>query len=303
MKNAGIALMVMLCGPMAAFGADDAELHGSEMMNAAAVSKDRAAADGVKVLFLGNSITLHGSLPKIGWTNVWGMAASAKEKDYVHLVTRGIEREAGRKADLRVRNLADFERNFRNEHAYGEFGEKHHRHLSQLVGLYPGSQITRNTPDWLDAAKRTLDLRGDESTGWALAHRLNAWARTGDGERSYRLFRTLLGKRTFPNLWDAHPPFQIDGNFGGTSGVTEMLLQSHAGQIDLLPALPAAWKSGSFSGLRARGAFVVDCAWKDGKPTQVRIRSLKGLKPRVYFSGLPVERLKNAEEFCIIQYQ
>lgn len=113
MKNAGIALMVMLCGPMAAFGADDAELHGSEMMNAAAVSKDRAAADGVKVLFLGNSITLHGSLPKIGWTNVWGMAASEAEKDYVHLVMCGIEAKTGRKADLRIRNLADFERNFR----------------------------------------------------------------------------------------------------------------------------------------------------------------------------------------------
>ena len=188
---------------------------------------------------------------------------------------------------------------FRNEHAYGEFGEKHHRHLSQLVGLYPGSQITRNTPDWLDAAKRTLDLRGDESTGWALAHRLNAWARTGDGERSYRLFRTLLGKRTFPNLWDAHPPFQIDGNFGGTSGVTEMLMQSHAGFIDLLPALPEAWKKGGlFAGLRARGAFVVDCEWQDGVPTVVRVRSLRGSVPEVAFAGRPLKLSFESDVYC-----
>lgn len=113
MRNMSIALMAVLGGLLATFGADDAERHGSGMMNAAAVSKDRAAADGVKVLFLGNSITLHGSLPKIGWTNVWGMAASAAEKDYVHLVTCGIEAKTGRKADLRIRNLADFERNFR----------------------------------------------------------------------------------------------------------------------------------------------------------------------------------------------
>ena len=113
MKNAGIALMVVSCGLMAAFGADDAERHGSGMMNETAISQSRSFEGGVKVLFLGNSITLHGSLPKIGWTNVWGMAASAKEKDYVHIVTRGIEAKTGRKADVRVRNLAEFERKFR----------------------------------------------------------------------------------------------------------------------------------------------------------------------------------------------
>ena len=112
MRNTGVALTVALCGLLAAFGADDAERHGSGMMNATAVSDDRGIAGGVKVLFLGNSITLHGSLPGIGWTNVWGMAASAAEKDYVHLVTRGIEKELGRKADVRVRNLAEFERDF-----------------------------------------------------------------------------------------------------------------------------------------------------------------------------------------------
>ena len=179
---------------------------------------------------------------------------------------------------------------FREEDQYGEIGEYHHRHISQLVGLMPGTLITRETPEWLDAAKRTLDFRGDESTGWALAHRLNAWARAGDGERAYRLLDNLLSKRTYENLWDAHPPFQIDGNFGATAGITEMLLQSHADGIDLLPALPQAWaKSGSFRGLCARGAYEVDCDWKDGAPIRIVVRALKSDKqPIVRFNGRPV---------------
>lgn len=179
---------------------------------------------------------------------------------------------------------------FREESKYGEIGEWHHRHISQLVGLMPGTLITRATPEWLAAAKKTLDFRGDESTGWALAHRLNARARTGEGDRAYRLLGNLLGKRTFPNLWDAHPPFQIDGNFGATAGITEMLIQSHAGFIDLLPALPAAWaKEGSFRGLCARGAWEVDCRWKDGRPTEVTIRGRKGRpQPEARFRGEPV---------------
>ena len=177
---------------------------------------------------------------------------------------------------------------FREEKFYGEIGEKKHRHISQLCGLMPGTLITRDTPEWMEAAKKTLVFRGDESTGWALAHRLNAWARTGDGDHAYKLVNNLLAQRTFDNLWDAHPPFQIDGNFGGTAGMIEMLIQSHTGYIDLLPALPAAWtKKGSFRGLCARGAFEVDCDWADGRPTRVIVRSLKGLKPDVRFAGKP----------------
>jgi len=177
---------------------------------------------------------------------------------------------------------------FREEQSYGEIGEKLHRHISQLCGLMPGTLITRDTPEWMEAAKKTLTYRGDESTGWALAHRLNAWARTGDGDHAYKLVNNLLGLRTFDNLWDAHPPFQIDGNFGGTAGMIEMLIQSHTGYIDLLPALPKAWaKQGSFRGLCARGAFEVDCDWVDGKPVKVAVRSLKGLKPDVRFAGKP----------------
>ncbi len=158
---------------------------------------------------------------------------------------------------------------YREEQAYGEIGEWHHRHISHLVGLYPGSCINRNTQAWMEAARVTLNLRGDESTGWAMAHRLNAWARAMDGNRAYRLYRTLLSKGTFPNLWDAHPPFQIDGNFGGTSGVSEMLLQSQAGFIDVLPSLPDAWAEGCFKGLVARGNVVVDVCWDQGRAREI----------------------------------
>ena len=175
---------------------------------------------------------------------------------------------------------------FREEVHYADIGQRHHRHISQLVGLMPGTIINRSTPEYLAAARKTLDLRGDQSTGWALAHRICARARAGDGNRAHKLIGNLISTRTYNNLWDAHPPFQIDGNFGATAGIAEMLIQSHAGFIDLLPALPAAWKKkGSFRGLCARGAFEIDCDWADGKPVRVVVRSLKNLKADVRFNG------------------
>jgi len=124
------------------------------------------------------------------------------------------------------------------------------------------------------AAKVTLNRRGDQSTGWATAWRLALWARLGDGERAHSILLGLLGPvRTYPNMFDSHPPFQIDGNFGGAAGILEMIVQSWGGEVHLLPALPKAWPEGTVKGLRARGGIEVDLAWADGAPKQL---SLKG---------------------------
>ena len=175
---------------------------------------------------------------------------------------------------------------YREENFYGEIGEAKHRHISQLVALSPGTQITHETPAWMDAAKQTLTLRGDDSTGWALAHRLCAWARTGDGDHAYLLLQQLLKNKTYPNLWDVHPPFQIDGNFGAVNGITEMLLQSHEGYIHLLPSCPTHLKTFSFCGLKARGNFTVSCDVENGVIQKAEIESVVGGAVRIRCMGM-----------------
>ena len=164
--------------------------------------------------------------------------------------------------------------------------EDHHRHVNHLFGLHPGRTISPlTTPELSEAAKVVLNHRGDGATGWSMGWKLNQWARLHDGNRAYSLYGNLLKDGTLDNLWDTHPPFQIDGNFGGTAGITEMLMQSHTGYIHLLPALPDAWSDGSIKGLRARGAFETDIYWSDGKLTKVVVYSHAGGECKLLYNG------------------
>lgn len=153
---------------------------------------------------------------------------------------------------------------FREETHYASIGEPNHRHISHLVGLYPGTIINEKHPEWIRGAEITLDRRGDKTHCWAAAHRMLLWARTGNGKRAMDLLQSLIKNNVMDNLWDRHPPFQIDGNFGYTAGVGEMLIGGSDGVVKILPALPKEWERGEFSGIVSRGGIAFDCKWQDG---------------------------------------
>lgn len=186
--------------------------------------------------------------------------------------------------------------------------DHNHRHVSHLFALHPGRQIIpEQQPELAAACQRTLEIRGDGGTGWAMAWKINFWARLRDGNHAFGMLKNGLryvdatqvsvrGGGTYANLFDAHPPFQIDGNFGGTAGITEMLLQSHAGYIHLLPALPDNWQSGSIKGVRARGGFTIDMEWKESRITRLSVTSHSGGTCRIREATSPHEEVIETEK-------
>ena len=182
------------------------------------------------------------------------------------------------------------------QHFQNEKVEAQHRHASHLVGLYPGTLFSHKGQEYLDAARASLNDRGDGGTGWSKANKINLWARLGDGNRAHKLLAEQLKTSTLPNLWCSHPPFQIDGNFGATSGIAEMLLQSHTAYLVPLAALPDAWSSGSVSGLMARGHFEVSMRWADKKLLQLTILSRSGGDLRVSYPDIEKSVIKMNQE-------
>jgi alpha-L-fucosidase 2 len=181
---------------------------------------------------------------------------------------------------------------------------KWHRHQSHLWAVHPGKQIVPGRdPELVEAAKLSMHKRGYGGTGWSLGWKINIWARLREGNLVHKMLSNLLANSVSVNLWDLHPPFQIDGNFGYTAGFAECLIQSHLGSIDLLPALPEVWNSGSFKGLRARGGYTVDMIWKDSKPLKVRIKADHAGKAVVRFGSIKKEFEMKAGQTIVLNHE
>lgn len=191
---------------------------------------------------------------------------------------------------------------YREENAYSDIGDPHHRHISHLCPLYPGTLINSDRDEWMQAARKTLDLRGSKTTGWAMAHRMNCRARLGEGEKAHEIYQDFIKERTVPNLWTLHPPFQIDGNFGTTAGVAEMLLQSHEEYIKILPALPEAWCDGFYDGLVARGNFVFAVEWKNSRPNAITVTSRSGGECRIACPCIETAPVRNKKGESVKTY-
>ena len=183
---------------------------------------------------------------------------------------------------------------YREEKKYGEIGDPKHRHISQLCPIYPGTLINSSKPEWVKATSVVLDFRGNETTGWALAHRMNVRARTKEAEKAHDAYSKFLKDRTLPNLWTVHPPFQIDGNLGVMAGVVEMLIQSQEGFMALLPALPKAWETGSFEGLMARGNFELSLNWEKGNVNSCELVSKEGGKCSIKYKNIKGAQIKDS---------
>lgn len=220
------------------------------------------------------------------WENTRDLLEAAsilgKKDDFLKVARE----EMGRLDPVKIGSSGQL-KEYREEDAYGEIGDGKHRHISHLCSVYPGTLVNSNTPEWFEAARVALDMRGDSAaiSGWAMMHRVACWARLKNGDKAHHFYRRLLKERTMDNLWTTHPPFQVDANFGATAGVAEMLLQSHEGCIEPLAALPAEWAEGSYEGLVARGNFSVSASWKDGRADSIVVKSRSGEPCRMKYPG------------------
>ena len=227
------------------------------------------------------------------WENYKDLLEAAKVLNKKDPLLNLIKEQIGKLDPIKIGESGQL-KEYREEKKYGEIGDPHHRHISHLCPLYPGTLINSSTPEWIEAARVSLDSRGDITNGWAMAHRLNSWARIKDGDRAYQLYQLRLSLKVTENLLGNNPPFTIEENFGATAGMAEMLLQSHEGYIEPLAALPATWENGSYRGLVARGNFEISVTWKNRNAVKFNILSRKGESCRIRYANIKQTKITDS---------